>query len=118
MNQASTAMDSSWHEVQLFLIPKVKEPINLQPIALLHPGNKLLAAKLATRLQGKVADFLAEVPQWAYLRSTGDALMAVCAHMHQVRTLISSHSRSLPDKFHGATQPKMLGGISIMQSGH
>ena len=111
-------MDLSWHEVQLYLIPKipiVKEPKNLRPIALLHPGNKLLAAMLATRLQSKVAAYLEEVPQWAYLqsRSTGDALLAVCAHMHQVRSLLAAHSSTLPSRFQGVKQPNMLGGISI-----
>ena len=106
------------HSVQLYLIPKipmVKEPKHLRPIALLHPGNKLHAAMLATRLQPKVASYLEQVPQWAYLpsRSTGDALKAVCAHMNQVRTLPATHSTSLPNRFQGAPQPKMHGGISI-----
>ena len=53
--------------------------------------------------------------QWAYLqsRSTGDALLAVCAHMHQVRSLLAAHSSTLPSRFQGVKQPKMLGGISI-----
>eukprot|EP00439_Symbiodinium_sp_Y106_P015496 s7930_g2.t1 len=70
---------------------------------------------LATRLQPKVARYLEQVPQWAYLpsRSTGDALKAVCAHMNQVRTLLATHSTSLPNRFQGAPQPKMHGGISI-----
>ena len=69
----------------------------------------------ATRLQYKVANYLADVPQWAYLqsRSTGDALLAVCAHMNQVRSLLAAHSNTLPSRFQGAAQPKMLRGISI-----
>ena len=70
---------------------------------------------LAARLQSKVAAYLIDVPQWAYLqsRSTGDALLAVCAHLNQVRSLLSDHSSSLPCRFQGKQQPKMLGSISI-----
>ena len=118
INHAYDSTSPAWHSVQLYLIPKipmVKEPKHLRPIALLHPGNKLHAAMLATRLQPKVASYLEQVPQWAYLpsRSTGDALKAVCAHMNQVRTLPATHSTSLPNRFQGAPQPKMHGGISI-----
>ncbi|CAE7236089.1 Pol [Symbiodinium sp. CCMP2592] len=115
---SSSNMDASWHEVQLYLIPKVqivKEPKNLRPIALLHPGNKLWAAMLATRLKDKVAMYLQDVPQWAYLasRSTADALIAVCSHLHQVRELLADANKSHPHRFRGAAQPNMVGGISI-----
>ena len=118
MNLKASGLEVDWHKVQLHLIPKVqqvKDPKNLRPIALLHPGNKLLAFMIAQQVQGKVANYLEQVPQWAYLqgRSTHDALLSVCSHMHQVRELIQAHASTLPQRFRGFQQPRMLGGISI-----
>ena len=118
MNLEASCLETDWHTVQLHLIPKVrhvKEPKHLRPIALLHPGNKLLASMIARQVQSKVARYLEHVPQWAYLpgRSTHDALMSVCAHMSQVRSLIQAHTNTLPQRFLGTKRPRMLGGISI-----
>ena len=118
MNLKASGLEVDWHKVQLHLIPKVqqvKDPKNLRPIALLHPGNKLLAFMIAQQVQGKVANYLEQVPQWAYLqgRSTHDALLSVCSHTHQVRELIQAHASTLPQRFRGFQQPRMLGGISI-----
>ena len=118
MNRQASSLEVDWHKVQLHLIPKVqqvKDPKNLRPIALLHPGNKLLASMIAQKVQGKVANYLAQVPQWAYLqgRSTHDALLSVCSHMHQVRELLQANASTLPQRFRGFQQPRMLGGISI-----
>ena len=118
MNVTASALEASWHRVQLHLIPKVqlvKEPKNLRPIALLHPANKLLATMIADKVQDKVLAYLTHVPQWAYLqgRSTSDALTAVCAHMHQVRELLASQTRSLPQRFQGCERQQVIGGVSI-----
>ncbi|CAE7463389.1 Pol [Symbiodinium natans] len=118
MNVTASALEASWHRVQLHLIPKVqlvKEPKNLRPIALLHPANKLLATMIADKVQDKVLAYLTHVPQWAYLqgRSTSDALTAVCAHMHQVRELLASQTRSLPQRFQGCERHQVIGGVSI-----
>ena len=97
MNLQSSALLSDWHKVQLHLIPKVqivREPKSLRPIALLHPANKLLATMIADRVQPKIAADLADVPQWAYLpgRSTADALVSVCSHLNQVRTMLQENA--------------------------
>ena len=118
MNLEGSGLQDEWHKVQLHLIPKishVKDPKHLRPIALLHPGNKLLASMIARQVQHKVARYLDCVPQWAYLpsRSTHDALLSVCAHLNQVRGLIQAHSSTLPQRFLGAKRPRMLGGVSI-----
>ena len=118
MNLEASSLEAAWHKVQLHLIPKiqhVKEPKHLRPITLLHPGNKLLASMIARQVQHKVARYLEFVPQWAYLpgRSTHDALLSVCAHMSQVRSLMQAHASTLPQRFLGTKRPRMLGGISI-----
>ena len=118
MNLEGLGLQEEWHKVQLHLIPKishVKDPKHLRPIALLHPGNKLLASMIARQVQHKVARYLDCVPQWAYLpsRSTHDALLSVCAHLNQVRDLIQAHSSTLPQRFLGTKRPRMLGGVSI-----
>ena len=118
MNLDGFGLQEEWHKVQLHLIPKishVKDPKHLRPIALLHPGNKLLASMIARQVQHKVASYLECVPQWAYLpcRSTHDALLSVCAHMNQVRELIQAHGSTLPQRFLGTKRPRMLGGVSI-----
>eukprot|EP00439_Symbiodinium_sp_Y106_P002063 s9624_g1.t1 len=110
MNLQSDHLQSEWHKVQLCLIPKlpvVREPKSLRPISLLHPANKLLATMLADRVRPKVCQYLATVPQWAYLpgRSAADALESVCSHLFQVsaatpaRREIHQEPEPSPQKF-------------------
>ncbi|CAE7221018.1 unnamed protein product [Symbiodinium sp. CCMP2456] len=118
VNLSASALHEDWHKVQLHLIPKVpivREPKNLRPIALLHPGNKILAIMLAHKVEPKIESYLREVPQWAYLkgRSTADALESVCSHFLQVRDLIASGSSSLPQRFLGGQPHRLVGGLSI-----
>ncbi|CAE7192336.1 unnamed protein product, partial [Symbiodinium sp. CCMP2456] len=118
VNLSASALHEDWHKVQLHLIPKVpivREPKNLRPIALLHPGNKILAIMLAHKVEPKIESYLREVPQWAYLkgRSTADALESVCSHFLQVRELIATGSPSLPQRFLGGQPHRLVGGLSI-----
>ena len=118
MNLASSTLEQRWHPVQLHLIPKVSiatEPNSLRPIALLHPGNKLLAIMISNKVEWKIASYLEHVPQWAHLknRSTADALESVCSHLHQVRMLLHTSAASLPQRFQGSSLHKMVGGVSI-----
>ncbi|CAE7262561.1 unnamed protein product [Symbiodinium sp. CCMP2592] len=118
MNLQSAELEPEWHKVQLHMIPKVaivREPKALRPIALLHPANKLLATMIADQVQGKIAAYLSDVPQWAYLpgRSTADALESACSHLHQVRSLVQANTQTIPQRFQGHTPHQLIGGISI-----
>ena len=118
MNLQSDHLQSDWHKVQLCLIPKlpvVREPKSLRPISLLHPANKLLATMLADRVRPKVCQYLATVPQWAYLpgRSAADALESVCSHLFQVRSMLQENTHGVTKRFRGTLIHKLLGGISI-----
>ena len=80
INHAYDSTSHAWHSVQLYIpkLPMVKEPKHLRPIALLHPGNKLHAAMLATRLQPKVASPAVGLPSVPIQRRRLES--SLCTH--------------------------------------
>ena len=108
-----------WHLSFMVLIPKEGKPPtapqHLRPICLLPAMAKITARILAGRVRPYLEQALAQVPQFAYLRSrqTADALDRVLSHCQQVRLQLSQYRNSIFAKRSGAQHRHFCGGLQI-----
>ena len=109
----------TWRDGWLILIPKPNKaptaPKQLRPLALQEPIGKCILGLITQKAQQQTYGELCQWPLWAYLsnRSTLDALMHVCNHCKQVRSLIHSQR---PTAFHRRQHHpkyKVCGGLQL-----
>ena len=104
---------------ELVVIPKpgkpLRSPEQLRPINLLSLQAKTLGAMIAARLQPYAADFLQEIPQYAYLggRSLGMALERLAGHCSMVRKLLQDQPQTLHARRAGRQAAKVCGGAHL-----
>ena len=112
-------LPAAWNVSELILLPKpfkqLKSPGDLRPISLLPPEIKILSTILAERIRPYALQYLAEVPQYAYVtgRSLDQALCRVIAHCAQVRALISSQATNIHARRAGKRQTAVSGGLQL-----
>ena len=108
-----------WNISELVLIPKpfkpMKSPADLRPIALLPPEIKVLSTLLAERIRPYALQFLADIPQFAYIagRSLQEALHRVIARCAQVRALVASQAINIHGRRAGKSSQPLCGGMQL-----
>ena len=108
-----------WNVSELVLLPKpfkpLKSPADLRPIALLPPEIKVLSTILAERIRPYALQYLADIPQLAYLagRSLQQALHRVISHCAQVRASVASQAINIHGRRAGQGSRPLCGGLML-----
>ena len=109
----------TWRDGWLILIPKPNKaptaPKQLRPLALQEPIGKCILGLITQYAQRQTQRELCSWPLWAYLRnrSTLDALMHVCNHCKQVRSLIHAQRPTAFNRRQRSPTYKVCGGLQL-----
>ena len=109
----------AWTDAFLALPPKPPKvpshPKALRPISLPDPLSKSLGVILAQRLGPYTQQYLATLPQHAYLaqRSTASAIGKVMSHCHQIRQLLQSQKLNIHSSRDGQRNSDLVGGLIL-----
>ncbi|CAE7232435.1 unnamed protein product [Symbiodinium necroappetens] len=112
-------LPAEWCISELVLLPKpgkaLTSPSHLRPIALLPPIAKVPASVLAMRIQHFPAAYLANTPQFAYLRgrSLQQALERVISHCAAARALIAQQAVNPHTRRSGREVLQIAGGLQL-----
>ena len=110
---------SAWTDAFLALLPKPPKPPShpkaLRPISLLDPVSKALGVILAQRLMPYTQQYLAMLPQHAYLaqRSTASAIGKVMSHCFQIRQLLQPQKLNIHGSREGRRKRDLVGGLAL-----
>ena len=90
-------------------------PKALRPISLPDPLSKSLGVILAQRLGPYTQQYLATLPQHAYLaqRSTASPIGKVMSHCHQIRQLLQSQKLNIHSSRDGQRNSDLVGGLIL-----
>ena len=108
-----------WNISEMVLLPKpfkpLRSPADLRPIALLPPEIKVLSTMLAERIRPYAPQYLADIPQFAYVegRSLQQALHRVISHCAQVRASVASQAINIHGRRAGKGSRPLCGGLML-----